>query len=137
MIKFLAGAAVALMLFAAVVATAQTTQALRADVPFDFSIGDKVLPAGRYEIKPYVGHNLMLHNIAAKSNLIVSTNFRRTNRPHEQAVLIFNKYGDQYFLGQVWAQDAYAGNEVIKSRHERELIARGTVGNVTVVAAKD
>ena len=43
--------------------------------------------------------------------------------------LVFNRYGDQFFLSQVWMAGRTDGQELIKTRRERLLqreIARGS-----------
>jgi hypothetical protein len=46
-----------------------------------------------------------------------------------RAKLVFHRYGDQYFLYQVWAAGATSGRQFPKSRSEREVLQNlGTVG---------
>jgi hypothetical protein len=49
--------------------------------------------------------------------------------------LVFHRYGDQYFLYQVWPAGATTGRQLPKSRGEREveehLGANPSVGNLT------
>ena len=50
--------------------------------------------------------------------------------------LVFNRYGDQYFLSKIWAPSSDTGRELPKSRLEREVAQRLSEGGPTVVAAK-
>jgi hypothetical protein len=50
--------------------------------------------------------------------------------------LVFNRYGDQYFLSKIWAASSDSGRELPKSRLEREVAQRLSEGGTTVVAAQ-
>jgi hypothetical protein len=38
-----------------------------------------------------------------------------------ESKLVFNRYGDHYFLSQIWEAGDNAGRELMKSREERQL----------------
>ena len=48
-------------------------------------------------------------------------------------MLVFNKYGDRYFLAKVWPAEG-AGSELGKTKIERELVAAAPVEQVLVAA---
>ena len=51
--------------------------------------------------------------------------------------LVFNRYGDQYFLSKIWTRSSDTGREFSKSRLEREVAAHsGVKPAATAVAAK-
>ena len=52
--------------------------------------------------------------------------------PADKSMLVFHRYGEEYFLREVWAAGAGTGRELIKSHTERE-IARKTHDAVGVV----
>jgi hypothetical protein len=41
--------------------------------------------------------------------------------------LVFNRYGEQYFLSKIWAPFSDTGRELTKSRLEREVAAQSRV----------
>jgi hypothetical protein len=45
----------------------------------------------------------------------------RTFEPKDKPTLIFHRYGDQYFLYQVWAPGETTGRQFLTSRTEREI----------------
>ena len=99
---------------------------ITANVPFDFSIGDKKLPAGKYSIgRARVNSDDTVlsildgrgHAKEMRVSMPVST-FDAKN----QATLIFHRYGDQYFLYQVWPAGETTGREFPKSSAEREIL---------------
>ena len=51
--------------------------------------------------------------------------------------LVFNRYGDQYFLSKIWPPSSDTGRELTKSSLEREVAAQSRVKPaVTAVASK-
>ena len=110
----------------AVVAQAQTIgMKLIADIPFEFSAGNKKLPAGKYvlrvinpssdqkvlQIRSIDGHNgtvLLMQSVEGKVQ--------------EQAKLVFNFYGDHYFFAQAWTPANSTGMQAPETRAERNVI---------------
>ena len=76
--------------------------AVRATMPFDFSIGSKVLPAGTYKINRFHNDLIEIQN-QDKDIAILSTSLSDDAQSKNGAVLIFDKCGDQYFLREVLA----------------------------------
>ncbi len=101
-------------------------QTLRAEIPFDFVIGSKTLPAGEYNVsnRASTATTDMIKIISADSNQAGA--FTMTlpvgAKGHESAgQLVFHRYGDEYFLAQIWAPGARDGMQLSKSRRERSL----------------
>jgi len=109
--------AVVLMAVALVVNVSAQNKA-RADVPFDFIVGDKALPAGTYDISEVNAHAIAILAHHAAGGAMVQ--FQPANgKQHMQAKLVFHKYGDRYFLYQVWDADS-VGIQVRESKLEKE-----------------
>src|SRR5215204_5630941 len=87
-------------------ARAQSINEQTADVPFSFTIGDKVFPAGEYSVRRLNPASdkiaLAIQSTDGRMSRIVLTTPVEGARPRAQARLLFNRYGDQYFLAQVW-----------------------------------
>src|SRR5258705_13572224 len=80
---------------------AQGSQKLIVEVPFAFHVGNSMLPAGEYTVDRDA-NILRLRSDDAKSSVMIHTNgVQKLNAP-TQGQLVFNKYGDEYFLSQVW-----------------------------------
>jgi hypothetical protein len=82
---------------------AQTPSSVEVNIPFDFSAGKATLKAGAYSIKRTTGNALAIRSADGKTTALVNgplTIGSRDSKPGER--LVFNKYGDQYFLSQVW-----------------------------------
>ena len=116
---------------------------LRADIPFDFMAGNKMLPAGTYTAShPDELHAMLLlrNQNSNRGAVIVRTNGLEAVKTSEDTKLIFKRYGDRYFLHQIWTTGRRDGYVVLKSSQEREfakeVAAKGGPGPeiVTVVA---
>ena len=106
-------------------ANAQLSIPVRAKIPFDFSVGDKKLPAGEYTFSRLSGFsdNKVISVIAADASAHVfqSTFAAEVLTPKDKSTLVFHKYGDQYFLEQIWSGGEQAGSQVPESRSERTI----------------
>ncbi len=103
---------------------------VRANIPFDFVIGTKTLPQGTYTVKLDNTHPNVLvisgqdnNEGAIALSITVSAEDIEDNSPK----LIFHRYGNEYFLSQVWSGARQAGNELLKSQQEREHLAKGSL----------
>ena len=82
---------------------AQTPSRIEVNIPFDFSAGKTTLKAGAYSIKRTSANLLAFRSADGKTTALVNaplTIGARDSKAGER--LVFNQYGDQYFLSQVW-----------------------------------
>ena len=114
---------------ATAVATAngQSRHKLSADVPFDFVVGDKVLAAGRYQVSQIgIGEEALVIRSADSKNTASRLTSATQSREKKSARLVFHRYGNTYFLSQVWEGGDRTGRQLLKSRQEiatrRELL---------------
>src|ERR1700730_8585327 len=107
---------------AAASANAQLSHPIRANVPFDFNVGDKKLPAGEYTFSRITGFSdnkvLSVSSADASAHVFQSTFGARVLTPRNETTLVFHKYGDQYFLEQIWSGGEQEGTQVPESRSE-------------------
>lgn len=96
---------------------------LQANIPFQFSVSEQVLPAGEYMISP-VAKAVDMYTLSAVAN-----NTMVYFRAHPKVVsrerrlppqVLFRKYGDKYFLAGTALGDVSV--EVFRSRMEREFV---------------
>jgi hypothetical protein len=108
---------------AAASANAQLSNPIRAKIPFDFNVGDKKLPAGKYTFSRLSGFSdnrtILVSNVDSSTRVFQSTFGAQVLTPKNASTLIFNKYGDQYFLEQIWVGGEQEGAQLSKSRGER------------------
>jgi hypothetical protein len=98
------------------------------NIPFSFTVGDKSLPAGEYIAQPNRRDSRNVWSLEAKNvkaSVLFGTFAVQANDTQEKTKLVFDKYGDQYFLSQVWIAGDSSGRELTKPRWERELATNG------------
>lgn len=116
-------------------ASAQTVN-LKADVPFNFIIRGATLPAGEYTIKGMGdGSAIAVRGASPKANTIVLSQRCTSRDAAKQSKLVFHRYGDRYFLSQVWIAGNDSGRELLKSPREMEVARDYTVQDVVLFAA--
>lgn len=115
-------------------ATAQSSsQLMRITIPFEFAIRDKTLPPGEYTIKrSFSGgvETLLIRGVDDGSGVYFLTSNVQAKTRQSESKLTFHRYGDQYFLAQVWTAEDSAGREVPKCGSERALdrqVAKNTM----------
>ena len=99
---------------------------VRVTVPFDFSIGETKLPCGKYSVGR-VGQNaddvvISVEDERGRAKALRTSMPVLTRDTTSKAKLVFHRYGDQYFLYQVWPAAATNGRQFPKSRSEREIL---------------
>jgi hypothetical protein len=117
-----------LSLFVMLTATsvyAQSGSVLVANIPFDFVIGNKTFPAGEYvfALAQLGGSDaIKIQNADGHNTAFVPTRSEKAHASQPEPKLVFNRYGDQYFLSKVWTSGNDTGYELGRPRAERELI---------------
>ena len=123
------------LMLAAVSVCAQSERSKVTNIPFSFVIGQEILPAGEYTFAPNKNdsHNvwLMERQDGAKRALFITMPMRSTET-QEEAKLIFHKYGDHYFLSEIWMPGGNSGRKLRVSRAERELV-KNAIERQTIV----
>jgi hypothetical protein len=100
---------------------------LRANVPFGFTVGDVSLPAGIYTItmqEQYRG-GLLIQGTQASQACLIMTHSGNWSVPDGKGKLLFKRYGDEYFLSQVFPAFENTGQKLPVSKMEKEYIVGG------------
>jgi hypothetical protein len=116
-----------------------------ANIPFDFMVGGKEFKSGKYTVTRLFASNSSDTLIIRSVDNSEAANFNVNSvsgKGESQARLIFRRYGNQYFLAQIFDGQASEGFGLLKSKAEREaskkrdVITQNVVGPevVTVVA---
>ena len=93
-------------------------------IPFNFSVGEKTFPAGKYVIAQNRKDSDTVWVIRHKDNVgkaLLLTRPVRANDEVEQTRLVFNRYDDLYFLQQIWTPGSQTGREIQTSNREKAL----------------
>ena len=77
---------------------------LKADIPFDFVVGEKRLPSGEYHVKSLYQGATEIRGKDARSTVIILTTGIQAGKISEVGKLVFNCYGDYYFRLLWWAE---------------------------------
>jgi len=112
---------------------------VRITVPFDFSVGKVLLPSGTYTIgRIGAAHTLLqLLNSKVKAGAIAQIHSVELDpsQVSEADKLVFHRYGNQYFLAQLWVWGSATGFELQRSKVEDE-IQNASKGSTEVLAAR-
>jgi hypothetical protein len=114
--------ALALAFTAVSVQAQHTSSSTTFVVPFEFNVGTQVLPAGTYKVVAQ-DQSLRVQKVDGKANVI--TLIRRTvatGNSEREVKLKFRRYGQQYYLSQVWLPDNL-GRELNRPRRENTDVA--------------
>ena len=111
-------------LFAAVAsANAQLIYPVRAKIPFDFSVGDNKLQSGEYIFSRLSPESkiMLVRSADANTSVFQPTFGIQVLTSKNESKLVFHRYGDLYFLEQIWTGGQQAGTLVPESRSERTI----------------
>lgn len=100
--------------------SAQTTGKVEVKIPFDFTAGKATFKAGTYSIKRVSNNSVAIRSLDGKTTKLIDAPLAigaRDSKAGER--LVFNQYGDQYFLSQVWV-DADSGRQLFTSGAEKK-----------------
>jgi hypothetical protein len=93
---------------------------VRATVPFDFTVGSKLLPSGTYTIAPLSGNaTVILIRSHDKPIAALSLVHQDGNTSPNGGKLLFHKYGGQYFLSEILCDRADMNVELPTSKREK------------------
>jgi hypothetical protein len=131
------------LLLLSLMAAAQVVQAQEAlvvNIPFEFVAGKLTLPAGEYRVEKLEKNSVVVltHCTQPGASAVVMTIAAQANEPQSDSKLVFNRYGNLYFLSQYWMAGSSRGRLLLKSAREEEIsrIARiEAQGQVTLVAS--
>jgi hypothetical protein len=117
-----------LIVMTAVSVSPQSQRSKVTNIPFSFIVGQKTLPAGEYTVEPNRRDSdnvWLVQSSDRRVTALFTTMPVRANETQEKAKLVFHKYGDQYFLSQIWTAGDIGGRELPMRRPERELAKNG------------
>lgn len=100
---------------------AQSSQRVVADIPFDFVASDRTLPAGRYTIKRTTNISGAMEINGDGTGTLCLMRATESSQPRNRTELVFHRYGEKYFLAEVWKSGENSGVRLQTSRAERSL----------------
>jgi len=121
----------AVVALSVVAAQAQSNVMLKGTVPFSFTVGDHNLPAGTYIVNSLGTETECWYEDGGRGLFMINTIPGGKQSDMATYKLVFHRYGDQYFLAEVWK----AGNshELRISGKEKELAKTQSYETVAVL----
>ena len=105
-------------------ANAQIIGDLEVNIPFQFHAGNAKLPAGEYRIHVLDDSDLTVMEISSadgSTSALFQVQNTEANSTPAKSELIFNKYGDRYFLAEVFEEGNLNGSKVAESRYKKKI----------------
>jgi hypothetical protein len=99
----------------------------KVNIPFDFSVGNKKLPSGQYAVGRATHTDDAVVAVVdehGRSKAIRTSMPVMTLNAKKKTTLVFHRYGDQYFLYQIWPVAGTTGRQFLTSSTEREIKRR-------------
>ncbi len=109
---------------------------LKAKVPFEFTVMGRTMPAGEYVVDNANSSATVILKCREHSvSVIVPTDALQSAAPQEEAKLVFHRYGDQYFLSEVWGAGS-SGRKLHETKTEHDLALRSAPNRAVIASAK-
>jgi len=90
-------------------------------IPFAFHMGDQTMPAGWYRVDLVSSHLVQLHGPDHVLSSVVMNSAIKTHAP-DHGTIVFDRYGDSYFLRQIWTAGNTNGLEYRQTRAEKNSL---------------
>jgi hypothetical protein len=102
---------------------------VNAQVPFEFVVGDTILPAGTYTLRPTgLSSVVMLQSADSKNEMFITPFACAVDGSEHGTKLVFQVSGGQYFLWQIWTEGYDEGRQLyIRPSPDYEAGAANTV----------
>jgi hypothetical protein len=105
-------------------AQAQIVGDLVVNIPFQFHAGSTRLPPGKYVIHMLDSTDLTIMEISSadgSTSALFNVQSAKANSAPAKSELVFNKYGNRYFLAELFDEDNPDGSRVVESRYEKRI----------------
>jgi hypothetical protein len=126
------------LLFSTATLFAQTEnrQLMKVTIPFAFGVEDHSLPAGEYLVLTVTPErSVRIVSTDGKHSAIVNTLPNYASSPSENSRLVFHRYGNEYFLAQVWTAGQNVARNPLSSKRAMEIASSGGKPETRVVIA--
>ena len=127
----------ALMLVSTGAALAQLREGrIKAQVPFDFVLAGKAVPAGEWTVTAFSRDGvLLIQNADSRVGVLSGTNMDETNKPAGSYSLVFHRYNNRYFLAEIKIEGSRMAYRLPESKAEAELAQNVTATEEVLVAS--
>jgi hypothetical protein len=108
------------------------SKTVTADVPFNFYMGATVMPQGIYRVNEMSNGGVVILQTKEASKAITAFDVSGKSLD-EPARLVFRRYGETYFLAQIWTGQGSTGRALPRSAREKELAENGPAPTLAVI----
>jgi hypothetical protein len=124
---------------AALFAQTESQRLMKVNVPFAFSVEDHSLPAGEYLVLTVTPErSIRIVSADGKLSTIVNTLPNYAKSPSENSRMVFHRYGNEYFLAQVWTGGQNVVRDPLSSKRAMEIASSGGMPETkTIIALAD
>lgn len=106
---------------------------IKVKVPFQFTVANHTFPAGEYLISTVQPERtIQIAGNGAKASIQAVSPFYAAH-PSENSRLVFHRYGDAYFLEEVWSAGQDVARTLPQSKHELEMAKAGVTPQIATV----
>jgi cytolysin (calcineurin-like family phosphatase) len=102
-------------LAALMAASSAAGQTNHGDIPFAFSVANQTVPPGHYTTVQVTSTLLRIFN-SHNQGVVVLTTAVDSKESEGTGKMLFHRYGDDYFLSEVWDPAGQSGRKVVQSR---------------------
>lgn len=95
---------------------------VKVNIPFAFQAGSQRLPAGIYHIALMSDQQVLFRGPGRDASGFVMFHSAQTLNAASKSSVVFDRYGNSYYLHQIWTAGDSIGRECAKSRAEKETI---------------
>jgi hypothetical protein len=110
---------------------------MKVNIPFNFVVGGATLPSGEYGVEGLgvAGNAISIRKLDQTAKSLTLSVRCESSKTQEKSKLVFHRYGDRYFLAQIWMAGDNSGHELPKSRRETEVAMDYPAQQVVLVAS--
>ncbi len=117
-------------------AQSESQRLMKITVPFAFAVENNSLPAGEYLVLTVTPErSIRIVSTDGKHSAIVNTLPNYAKSPSESSRLVFHKYGDEYFLTQVWTGGQNVSRNPLSSKRAMEIASSGSLPETRTIIA--
>jgi hypothetical protein len=104
----------------------QSERAIKANIPFDFSVGNRIFPAGRYALVRVEPSVLELRDSEGRMLANVLTQSVQSLTAPSQPKLLFYSEGGGHALTQVWQENISIGQQLLTSKSATRAVQKAS-----------
>jgi hypothetical protein len=106
--------------------TTPSQQLMKVNIPFAFGVEGHSLPAGQYLVFTVTPErSIRIVSTDGKHFAIVNDLPNYASEPSPNSRLVFHRYGNEYFLAQVWTAGQNVARNPLSSKKAMEIASTG------------